>query len=172
MGKKLHARTRPPAQHATKRPASVATSDDDDEEKQERERDGRARAINNGTARRPESLAVLPRPRDQRRWSKSAGGRGRERTVVWRRCAALGPGRAVLVLSSPLLHGLAAVTLAACGSSLSAGPDTAFTPLDRPLPTPCPLCCCCCCFLPSMDHGEKRIGRQAGIGRTKDGRKE
>lgn len=101
MGKKLHARTRPPAQHATKRPASVATSDDDDEEKQERERDGRARAINNGTARRPESLAVLPRPRDQRRWSKSAGGRGRERTVVWRRCAALGPGRAVLVLSSP-----------------------------------------------------------------------
>lgn len=107
MGKKLHARTRPPAQHATKRPASVATSDDDDEEKQERERDGRARAINNGTARRPESLAVLPRPRDQRRWSKSAGGRGRERTVVWRRCAALGPGRAVLVLSSPLLSSTA-----------------------------------------------------------------
>lgn len=52
--------------------------------------------------------------------------------------AALRWGRAGPSLSSPLLHGLAAVTLAACGSSLSPGPDTAFTPLDRPLPTPCP----------------------------------
>lgn len=136
MGKKLHARTRPPAQHATKRPASVATSDDD-EEKQERERDGRARAI-----------IIMERHGAQSRWlccpgpGISADGpkarEGGEENEPLCGAAALRWGRAGPSLSSPLLHGLAAVTLAACGSSLSPGPDTAFTPLDRPLPTPCP----------------------------------
>lgn len=155
MGKKLHARTRPPAQHATKRPASVATSDDD-EEKQER--DGRARAI------------IMERHGAQSRWlccpgpGISADGpkarEGGEENEPLCGAAALGPGR-------PLLHGLAAVTLAACGSSLSPGPDTAFTPLTGHYQRHVPFVVF---FLPSMDHGEKK-DRQAGIGRTKDGRR-